>query len=44
MERAKSNSIDTSLLNKCSNREEASTLLIFHALHVFQIAGKITIV
>ena len=40
--KSKSNGIDASLL--CSNQEEADTLLISHALHVFfQIAGKITI-
>ena len=43
MESAKSSGIDASLLNTCSNREEADTPLISHALHVFQIAGKITI-
>ena len=43
MEGAKSNGIDVRLLNTCSNQEEADTLLIFHALQVFQITGKITI-
>ena len=38
-----SNGIDVSLLDTCSNQEEADTLLVFQALHVFQIAGKITI-
>ena len=33
MESAKSNGIDASLL--CSNQDEADTLLISHALHVF---------
>ena len=33
MEGAKSNGIDANLL--CSNQEEADTLLISHALHVF---------
>ena len=33
MEGAKFNGIDASLL--CSNQEEADTLLISHALHVF---------
>ena len=42
MEGAKSNGIDASLL--CSKQEEADTLLIVQALHVFfQIAVKITI-
>ena len=42
MEGAKSSGLDASLL--CSNQEEADTLLISHALHVFfQIAGKIAI-
>ena len=31
-----------SLLNTCSTKKEADTLLIFHE-HVFQIVGKITI-
>ena len=43
MEGAKSNGMDA-MLNTCSNQEKADTLLIFHALHVFQIAGKITII
>ena len=39
---AKSNGIDASLL--WSNQEEADTLIISHALHVFfQIDGKINI-
>ena len=42
MKRAKSYGIDVSLLNTCSNEEEADTMLISHALHVFQIVGKIT--
>ena len=43
MEGAKSNGIDGNLLNTCSNQAEAYALLIFHALHVYQIADKITI-
>ena len=42
MEGAKYNGIDVSLLYASSNQEEAGTVLIFHDLHVFKIAGKIT--